>query len=129
MEHLQSRERLFQLFDAPAQTGALFLHHALIKREFILKQISDLKHTNPDAIWVFLLTHGSGNGTVYTDHLVDPMPEELVNAPKEQQMESYNVSEIWDALKLLNLDCLFVLLLGVSDRRDFSNCYGVRARF
>jgi hypothetical protein len=53
------------------------------------------------------------NGTVYTDHLVYNTSKEGKDL-KEQEIESYNVSEIWDALKQLNLDCLFVLLLGVS---------------
>lgn len=92
--------------------------------------ISGIQHTNPDVIWIFLLTHGYANGTVYTDntdHLDNNMSDEERKKLQVSQLESYNVSEIWDALKLLNLDCLFVLLLGVSEKQIFIINYYLRS--
>jgi hypothetical protein len=66
------------------------------------------------------------NGTVYTDHLVDTSSKEGKEL-KVHEIESYNVSEIWDALKQLNLDCLFVLLLGVSEKTNFYKQLNVAA--
>lgn len=70
---------------------------------------------------LFILSHGSSDGRVFTDH---PLVAGADKGKLEQKdTESYLVSDLWDGLKSMSLtnDCLFLLMLGVSGLSGYIN--------
>lgn len=63
---------------------------------------------------LFILSHGTLNGKVFTDYPLVTGADKRKIGPNET--ESYLVSEIWDEIKNMHLldECLFLLMLGVS---------------